>query len=120
MFVSPIRNTEWLKQFNGNIIWQKQIQSSGRNLDCRVRGLGFDSRVGRSIAGLFSVIRKFLSSITESGIVSNTRWPSGCRCDCRVRGLGFHSWIRRSNTGLFSVFRFLSGSTEPANTPGIR
>ncbi|KAF9791416.1 hypothetical protein SFRURICE_003208, partial [Spodoptera frugiperda] len=38
-------------------------------LHYRARGLGFDSRVGRSIAGLFSVFRKFLSISTESGNV---------------------------------------------------
>ncbi|KAF9812738.1 hypothetical protein SFRURICE_005801, partial [Spodoptera frugiperda] len=44
--------------------------SSG--LKCRARGLGFDSRIGQSITGLFSVFRKFLSSSTESGIVPST------------------------------------------------
>ncbi|KAF9821781.1 hypothetical protein SFRURICE_001892 [Spodoptera frugiperda] len=33
-------------------------------------GLGFDSRVGQSITGLFSVFRKFLSRSTDSAIVS--------------------------------------------------
>ncbi|KAF9814537.1 hypothetical protein SFRURICE_020715 [Spodoptera frugiperda] len=42
---------------------------SGCKSDCRARGLGFVSRVGRSIAGLFSHFRKFLSSSTESGNV---------------------------------------------------
>uniref|UniRef100_A0A2H1VAF0 SFRICE_005238 n=1 Tax=Spodoptera frugiperda TaxID=7108 RepID=A0A2H1VAF0_SPOFR len=42
---------------------------SGCKCDCRARGLGFDSRVGRSITGLFSVFRKFLSGSTESGNV---------------------------------------------------
>ncbi|KAF9815723.1 hypothetical protein SFRURICE_009240 [Spodoptera frugiperda] len=42
---------------------------SGCKCDCRTRGLGFDSRVGRSITGLFSVFRKFLSGSTESGNV---------------------------------------------------
>ncbi|KAF9807375.1 hypothetical protein SFRURICE_008924 [Spodoptera frugiperda] len=42
---------------------------SGCKCDCRARGLGFDSRVGRSISGLFSVFRKFLSGSTESGNV---------------------------------------------------
>uniref|UniRef100_A0A2H1VJQ1 SFRICE_005083 n=1 Tax=Spodoptera frugiperda TaxID=7108 RepID=A0A2H1VJQ1_SPOFR len=42
---------------------------SGCKCDCRVRGLGFDSRVGRSITGLFSVFRIFLSDSTESGNV---------------------------------------------------
>ncbi|KAF9811960.1 hypothetical protein SFRURICE_021317 [Spodoptera frugiperda] len=36
---------------------------------CQTRNFGFDSRVGRSITGLFSVFRKFLSSSTESGNV---------------------------------------------------
>uniref|UniRef100_A0A2H1W9V3 SFRICE_028784 n=1 Tax=Spodoptera frugiperda TaxID=7108 RepID=A0A2H1W9V3_SPOFR len=44
--------------------------SSGRKCDCRTRGLGFDSRVGQSTTGLFSVFRKFLSG-TESGIESS-------------------------------------------------
>ncbi|KAF9797720.1 hypothetical protein SFRURICE_017915 [Spodoptera frugiperda] len=42
---------------------------SGCKCDCRARGLGFDSRVGRSITGLFSALRKFLSGSTESGNV---------------------------------------------------
>uniref|UniRef100_A0A2H1VP20 SFRICE_004125 n=1 Tax=Spodoptera frugiperda TaxID=7108 RepID=A0A2H1VP20_SPOFR len=42
---------------------------SGCKCDSRARGLGFDSRVGRSITGLFSVFRKFLSGSTESGNV---------------------------------------------------
>uniref|UniRef100_A0A2H1VCE9 SFRICE_029421 n=1 Tax=Spodoptera frugiperda TaxID=7108 RepID=A0A2H1VCE9_SPOFR len=42
---------------------------SGCNCDCRARGLGFDSRVGQSITGLYSVFRKFLSGSTESGNV---------------------------------------------------
>ncbi|KAF9822255.1 hypothetical protein SFRURICE_017530, partial [Spodoptera frugiperda] len=46
--------------------------SSGRKCDCRTRGLGVDSRVGQSINGLFSAFRKFLSSSTESEIVSST------------------------------------------------
>uniref|UniRef100_A0A2H1VER7 SFRICE_019914 n=1 Tax=Spodoptera frugiperda TaxID=7108 RepID=A0A2H1VER7_SPOFR len=37
--------------------------------DCRIRGLGFDSRVGQSITGRISVFRKFISSSTESGIM---------------------------------------------------
>ncbi|KAF9788933.1 hypothetical protein SFRURICE_018509, partial [Spodoptera frugiperda] len=36
--------------------------------DCRTRGLGFDSRVGQSITGLFLVSRKFLIRSMESGI----------------------------------------------------
>ncbi|KAF9795578.1 hypothetical protein SFRURICE_004950 [Spodoptera frugiperda] len=32
---------------------------TGRKCDCRTRGLGFDSRVGQSITGLFSDFRKF-------------------------------------------------------------
>uniref|UniRef100_A0A2H1W4T2 SFRICE_018173 n=1 Tax=Spodoptera frugiperda TaxID=7108 RepID=A0A2H1W4T2_SPOFR len=40
-----------------------------RKCDCRIRDLGFDSRVGKSITGLFSVFRKFLSGSSESGIV---------------------------------------------------
>ncbi|KAF9799001.1 hypothetical protein SFRURICE_011640, partial [Spodoptera frugiperda] len=44
--------------------------SNGRKCNCRTRGLGFDSRVGQSITGLFSDFRKFLGSNTESGIVS--------------------------------------------------
>ncbi|KAF9796278.1 hypothetical protein SFRURICE_005197, partial [Spodoptera frugiperda] len=36
--------------------------SNGRKCDCRTRGLGFDSRVGQNIIGMFSVFRKFLSS----------------------------------------------------------
>uniref|UniRef100_A0A2H1VEW2 SFRICE_032425 n=1 Tax=Spodoptera frugiperda TaxID=7108 RepID=A0A2H1VEW2_SPOFR len=42
------------------------------------RGLGFDSRVGRSITGLFSVFRKFLNGSTESGNVPEVleeSWP---------------------------------------------
>ncbi|KAF9798980.1 hypothetical protein SFRURICE_011619, partial [Spodoptera frugiperda] len=42
---------------------------SGCKCDCWARGLGFDSRVGRSITGTFSVFRKFLSGSTESGNV---------------------------------------------------
>ncbi|KAF9797006.1 hypothetical protein SFRURICE_006881 [Spodoptera frugiperda] len=34
--------------------------SSGRKCDCRTRGLGFDSRVGQSIAGLFRIFENFL------------------------------------------------------------
>uniref|UniRef100_A0A2H1W2R9 SFRICE_024421 n=1 Tax=Spodoptera frugiperda TaxID=7108 RepID=A0A2H1W2R9_SPOFR len=41
----------------------------GRKCDCRTRGLGFDSRVGQSIAGLFSDFRKILSGSTEFGNV---------------------------------------------------
>ncbi|KAF9822442.1 hypothetical protein SFRURICE_017717 [Spodoptera frugiperda] len=44
--------------------------SSGRKCDCRTRGLGFNSRVGQSITGLFRIFEKFLGSSTESGIVS--------------------------------------------------
>ncbi|KAF9797319.1 hypothetical protein SFRURICE_006301, partial [Spodoptera frugiperda] len=36
---------------------------SGRKCDCRTIGLRFDSRVGQSITGPFSVFRKFLNSI---------------------------------------------------------
>ncbi|KAF9803604.1 hypothetical protein SFRURICE_019593 [Spodoptera frugiperda] len=42
---------------------------SGCKCDCRARGLGIDSRVGRSITELFSVFRKFLSGSTGSGNV---------------------------------------------------
>ncbi|KAF9794757.1 hypothetical protein SFRURICE_017447 [Spodoptera frugiperda] len=45
--------------------------SSGRKCDYRTRGLGFDSRVGQSITLFFPVFRKFLSSSTESVIVSS-------------------------------------------------
>ncbi|KAF9821082.1 hypothetical protein SFRURICE_001017 [Spodoptera frugiperda] len=37
----------------------------------RTRVARFDSRVGLSITGLFSVLRKFLGCSTESGIVSS-------------------------------------------------
>uniref|UniRef100_A0A2H1W5G2 SFRICE_023101 n=1 Tax=Spodoptera frugiperda TaxID=7108 RepID=A0A2H1W5G2_SPOFR len=43
--------------------------SSCRKCDCRTRSLGLDSRVGRSITGLFPDFRKFLSGSTESGNV---------------------------------------------------
>ncbi|KAF9799875.1 hypothetical protein SFRURICE_017110 [Spodoptera frugiperda] len=42
---------------------------SGYKCDCRARELEFDSQVGRSITGLFSVFRKFLRGSTESGNV---------------------------------------------------
>ncbi|KAF9811582.1 hypothetical protein SFRURICE_017042 [Spodoptera frugiperda] len=45
--------------------------SCGRKCNCRSRGLGFDSRVGQSTIGVFSVFRKFLSNGTESGIMSS-------------------------------------------------
>ncbi|KAF9794304.1 hypothetical protein SFRURICE_010046 [Spodoptera frugiperda] len=39
--------------------------------DCWTRGVGFESRFGQSIAKFLSVLRKFLSGNTESGIVSS-------------------------------------------------
>ncbi|KAF9816558.1 hypothetical protein SFRURICE_010717, partial [Spodoptera frugiperda] len=47
--------------------------SSSCKCDCRTRGLGFDSWVRISITVFFSVIRKFLSSSTESGIAPSYR-----------------------------------------------
>ncbi|KAF9806115.1 hypothetical protein SFRURICE_008243 [Spodoptera frugiperda] len=68
----------------------------GCKCDCRARGLGFDSRVGRSITGLFSVFRKFLSGSTESGNVpENYR----CRGDLDDR-LSFLSHFRKSEKSL--------------------
>ncbi|KAF9819441.1 hypothetical protein SFRURICE_001082, partial [Spodoptera frugiperda] len=55
--------------------WDKRRDDTGRKCDCRARGPWFDYRVELSIAGLFSVYRKFLSSLElcpvskESGIV---------------------------------------------------
>uniref|UniRef100_A0A2H1W093 SFRICE_007625 n=1 Tax=Spodoptera frugiperda TaxID=7108 RepID=A0A2H1W093_SPOFR len=52
-------------------IYCSMLEPSTANLhillrcDCRTRGLGYDSRVGQSIAGLFSDFRKFLSSSTD-------------------------------------------------------
>ncbi|KAF9787550.1 hypothetical protein SFRURICE_001602 [Spodoptera frugiperda] len=40
--------------------------SSGRKCDCRTRGLGFDSRVGQSITGLFSDFSKNFSVVARS------------------------------------------------------
>uniref|UniRef100_A0A2H1VAI6 SFRICE_018503 n=1 Tax=Spodoptera frugiperda TaxID=7108 RepID=A0A2H1VAI6_SPOFR len=60
--------------------------SSGRKCDCRTLGLGFDSRVGQSITGLFSDFRKFLGSSTESGVVSR-KW-SGCNVNMKL----LHGW----------------------------
>ncbi|KAF9822885.1 hypothetical protein SFRURICE_010414 [Spodoptera frugiperda] len=48
--------------------------SSGRKWDCQTKGLGFDTRVGKNITGLFSVFRKLLNSGTETGIVPSIRW----------------------------------------------
>ncbi|KAF9799552.1 hypothetical protein SFRURICE_018739 [Spodoptera frugiperda] len=45
------------------------VMWSSCKCDCRARDLGFDSRVGLSIAGLFSVSHEFLSSGTETGNV---------------------------------------------------
>ncbi|KAF9806500.1 hypothetical protein SFRURICE_001295, partial [Spodoptera frugiperda] len=53
---------------------------SGCKCDCQARGLGLDFRVGRSIAGLISVFRKFLSINTESGNVPNVH----CKVALRV------------------------------------
>ncbi|KAF9807058.1 hypothetical protein SFRURICE_011202 [Spodoptera frugiperda] len=39
---------------------------SGCKCDCRTKSLGFDSRVGRSITGLFSVFRKKISVVARS------------------------------------------------------
>ncbi|KAF9811247.1 hypothetical protein SFRURICE_002616 [Spodoptera frugiperda] len=50
-----------------------RFPTTGCKCDCWARGLGFDSRVGRSIIGIFSVFRKFLSSSTESGNVPDQR-----------------------------------------------
>ncbi|KAF9798510.1 hypothetical protein SFRURICE_012538 [Spodoptera frugiperda] len=54
-----------------NLFVLKRLPSWSRDCkcDCRKGGLGFDSRVGQSIAGKFSVFKNFLSSSTESGIV---------------------------------------------------
>ncbi|KAF9823327.1 hypothetical protein SFRURICE_019136, partial [Spodoptera frugiperda] len=48
----------------------------GRKCDCLARGLGFDSQIGKSITGLFSVFRKFLSGSTDSGMC-NSAYPYG-------------------------------------------
>uniref|UniRef100_A0A2H1V5R5 SFRICE_031200 n=1 Tax=Spodoptera frugiperda TaxID=7108 RepID=A0A2H1V5R5_SPOFR len=48
--------------------------ANGRKCDCRTRGFGFNSRVGQSITGLFSVFRKILSSSTESKIVTHPHY----------------------------------------------
>ncbi|KAF9794342.1 hypothetical protein SFRURICE_019065, partial [Spodoptera frugiperda] len=59
----PVPKIEPLRLFSRLPRWP-----SGCKCDCRARALGFDSWVERSITGLFSVFRKFLSS-TESGNV---------------------------------------------------
>ncbi|KAF9797747.1 hypothetical protein SFRURICE_017942 [Spodoptera frugiperda] len=57
-------------------MWMYIVQwhySIGCKCDCRARGVRFDSRVGRNIAGLFWDFRKFLSSSTESGNVPDQK-----------------------------------------------
>ncbi|KAF9810027.1 hypothetical protein SFRURICE_003155, partial [Spodoptera frugiperda] len=60
------KTIEWKQKLNNSRLprWP-----SGCKCDCRAMGLNFDSRVGRSIAGHFSVFRRFLSSSTEPGNV---------------------------------------------------
>ncbi|KAF9795621.1 hypothetical protein SFRURICE_010379 [Spodoptera frugiperda] len=48
---------------------------SGRNCDCRTRGLEFDSCVGQSNIDFFTVFRKKISCSTKSGIVSSISPP---------------------------------------------
>uniref|UniRef100_A0A2H1VCF2 SFRICE_022389 n=1 Tax=Spodoptera frugiperda TaxID=7108 RepID=A0A2H1VCF2_SPOFR len=56
-------------------IWTASMVDWSQLRQVRARGLGFDSWVGQSTAGLFSVFRKFLSSSTKSGIVPNSVIP---------------------------------------------
>uniref|UniRef100_A0A2H1VWX2 SFRICE_038258 n=1 Tax=Spodoptera frugiperda TaxID=7108 RepID=A0A2H1VWX2_SPOFR len=64
-----------MNRFNQKHIYGLPRWPSGCKCDCRARVLGFDSRVGQSITGFFSVFRKFLSGSTESG---NVPVPPSC------------------------------------------
>uniref|UniRef100_A0A2H1W043 SFRICE_013577 n=1 Tax=Spodoptera frugiperda TaxID=7108 RepID=A0A2H1W043_SPOFR len=71
--------------------------SCGRKCNCRSRGLGFDSRVGQSTIGVFSVFRKFLSNGTESGIMSSRAYygPYYMELITQMRCMMCHSLSRR-------------------------
>ncbi|KAF9804929.1 hypothetical protein SFRURICE_007832, partial [Spodoptera frugiperda] len=62
--------------------------SSGRKCDCRTRGLGFNSRVGLGISGLFRFFEKNLSSSVESGVVPVTVSAHLVRISILIRSCG--------------------------------